>query len=208
MSHPAQVKIPATYIRGGTSKGVFFRLQDLPLAAQEPGPARDALLMRVIGSPDPYGKQTDGMGGATSSTSKTVILAKSTRPDHDVDYLFGTDRLADPVDGHSPVVFTHSVLQMGQFTWADRLRHHLFLQQIVADVNCDQVQNLAIANQRGRIIHDDHGRAVFQIVGCFHLFRKDGRSGVANHCAPTQNAQPNTHRGGPHAGTCTDQQSR
>ena len=96
MSHPAQVKIPATYIRGGTSKGVFFRLQDLPLAAQEPGPARDALLMRVIGSPDPYGKQTDGMGGATSSTSKTVILAKSTRPDHDVDYLFGQVSIDKP----------------------------------------------------------------------------------------------------------------
>ncbi|WP_454735929.1 2-methylaconitate cis-trans isomerase PrpF [Cupriavidus necator] len=89
MAHVPQIKIPATYIRGGTSKGVFFRLQDLPETAQVPGPARDALLMRVIGSPDPYGKQIDGMGGATSSTSKTVILSKSTRPDHDVDYLFG-----------------------------------------------------------------------------------------------------------------------
>jgi hypothetical protein len=89
MPHPAQIKIPATYIRGGTSKGVFFRLQDLPEAAQAPGPARDALLMRVIGSPDPYGKQIDGMGGATSSTSKTVIVSKSSKPDHDVDYLFG-----------------------------------------------------------------------------------------------------------------------
>jgi probable AcnD-accessory protein PrpF len=89
MAHVAQVKIPATYMRGGTSKGVFFRLQDLPASAQVPGKARDALLMRVIGSPDPYGKQIDGMGGATSSTSKTVILSKSSRPDHDVDYLFG-----------------------------------------------------------------------------------------------------------------------
>jgi probable AcnD-accessory protein PrpF len=89
MTHTPQIKIPATYMRGGTSKGVFFRLQDLPQAAQAPGPARDALLMRVIGSPDPYGKQIDGMGGATSSTSKTVIVAKSTRPGHDVDYLFG-----------------------------------------------------------------------------------------------------------------------
>ena len=89
MAHAAQIKIPATYIRGGTSKGVFFRLQDLPEAAQVPGKARDALLMRVIGSPDPYSKQIDGMGGATSSTSKTVILSSSTRPDHDVDYLFG-----------------------------------------------------------------------------------------------------------------------
>ncbi|WP_368621978.1 2-methylaconitate cis-trans isomerase PrpF [Paraburkholderia sp. BR13444] len=84
-----QIRIPATYMRGGTSKGVFFRLQDLPEAAQRPGAARDALLMRVIGSPDPYGKQIDGMGGATSSTSKTVIISRSSRPDHDVDYLFG-----------------------------------------------------------------------------------------------------------------------
>jgi probable AcnD-accessory protein PrpF len=89
MAHVPQIKIPATYMRGGTSKGVFFRLQDLPEAAQLPGAARDALLLRVIGSPDPYGKQIDGMGGATSSTSKTVIIAKSSRPDHDVDYLFG-----------------------------------------------------------------------------------------------------------------------
>jgi hypothetical protein len=89
MSHSAQIKIPATYIRGGTSKGVFFRLQDLPQAAQVPGAARDAILLRVIGSPDPYGKQIDGMGGATSSTSKTVILSKSSKADHDVDYLFG-----------------------------------------------------------------------------------------------------------------------
>jgi len=89
MTHPAQIRVPATYMRGGTSKGVFFRLQDLPAVAQVPGAARDALLLRVIGSPDPYGKQIDGMGGATSSTSKTVILAPSSRPDHDVDYLFG-----------------------------------------------------------------------------------------------------------------------
>jgi len=89
MPHKPQIKIPATYMRGGTSKGVFFRLQDLPAAAQVPGAVRDALLLRVIGSPDPYGKQIDGMGGATSSTSKTVILARSSLPDHDVDYLFG-----------------------------------------------------------------------------------------------------------------------
>jgi probable AcnD-accessory protein PrpF len=89
MSHVPQIKIPATYMRGGTSKGVFFHLQDLPQSAQQPGPARDKLLLRVIGSPDPYGKQIDGMGGATSSTSKTVILSKSTKADHDVDYLFG-----------------------------------------------------------------------------------------------------------------------
>ncbi len=85
----AQRRIPASYIRGGTSKGVFFLQQELPVEAQQPGAARDRLLLRVIGSPDPYGKQIDGMGGATSSTSKTVILSKSTRPDHDVDYLFG-----------------------------------------------------------------------------------------------------------------------
>lgn len=89
MSKTPQIRIPATYMRGGTSKGVFFRLQDLPFAAQLPGPARDALLMRVIGSPDPYGKHTDGMGGATSSTSKVVIISESSQPGHDVDYLYG-----------------------------------------------------------------------------------------------------------------------
>ena len=96
MAFTPQIKIPATYMRGGTSKGVFFRLHDLPAAAQIPGPARDALLLRVIGSPDPYGKQIDGMGGATSSTSKTVIVAKSERPDHDVDYLFGQVSIDKP----------------------------------------------------------------------------------------------------------------
>jgi len=89
MPHAPQIKIPATYMRGGTSKGVFFSLTDLPAAAQTPGPALDRLLMRVIGSPDPYGQQIDGMGGATSSTSKTVIISKSSQPNHDVDYLFG-----------------------------------------------------------------------------------------------------------------------
>ncbi|MCB1798886.1 MAG: 2-methylaconitate cis-trans isomerase PrpF [Gammaproteobacteria bacterium] len=89
MTSVPQIRIPATYMRGGTSKGVFFNLSDLPQPAQVPGGARDRLLLRVIGSPDPYGKHTDGMGGATSSTSKTVILDKSDRPDHDVDYLFG-----------------------------------------------------------------------------------------------------------------------
>ncbi|WP_133499123.1 2-methylaconitate cis-trans isomerase PrpF [Cognatilysobacter terrigena] len=89
MTHAPQLRIPATYMRGGTSKGVFFKLDDLPRAARVPGAARDALLMRVIGSPDPYGKHTDGMGGATSSTSKCVILSKSEVPDHDVDYLYG-----------------------------------------------------------------------------------------------------------------------
>jgi hypothetical protein len=96
MAHAPQIKIPATYMRGGTSKGVFFSLQDLPEAAQIPGPARDALLLRVIGSPDPYDKQIDGMGGATSSTSKTVILSKSIKADHDVDYLFGQVSIDKP----------------------------------------------------------------------------------------------------------------
>ncbi|MGH8062436.1 MAG: 2-methylaconitate cis-trans isomerase PrpF [Pseudoxanthomonas sp.] len=93
--HIPQIRIPATYMRGGTSKGVFFRLQDLPVAAQVPGKARDALLTRVIGSPDPYGKHTDGMGGATSSTSKVVILARSAKDGHDVDYLYGQVPLND-----------------------------------------------------------------------------------------------------------------
>ena len=84
-----QIRVAATYMRGGTSKGVFFHIPDLPPAMRQPGPARDAFLLRLIGSPDPYGKHTDGMGGATSSTSKTVLLSRSTRPDHDVDYLFG-----------------------------------------------------------------------------------------------------------------------
>lgn len=96
MAFPPQLKIAATYMRGGTSKGVFFKLDDLPQAAQTPGPARDKLLLRVIGSPDPYGKHTDGMGGATSSTSKTVILSRSSRADHDVDYLFGQVSIDKP----------------------------------------------------------------------------------------------------------------
>ncbi|TMX36793.1 2-methylaconitate cis-trans isomerase PrpF [Vibrio sp. Hep-1b-8] len=91
-----QIKVPATYMRGGTSKGVFFSLQDLPLEAQQPGEARDRLLMRVIGSPDAYAKQIDGMGGATSSTSKTVIVSKSEKPQHDVDYLFGQVAIDKP----------------------------------------------------------------------------------------------------------------
>ncbi|MDR5905630.1 2-methylaconitate cis-trans isomerase PrpF [Franzmannia qiaohouensis] len=96
MSHTPQIRIAATYMRGGTSKGVFFRLADLPAAAQAPGPARDALLLRVLGSPDPYQKQVDGMGGATSSTSKAVILSPSESPDHDVDYLFGQVSIDTP----------------------------------------------------------------------------------------------------------------
>ena len=93
---PAQIKIPATYMRGGTSKGIFFKLDDLPAAAQTPGAARDNILLRVIGSPDPYGKQIDGLGNASSSTSKAVILSKSAEPDHDVDYLFGQVSIDKP----------------------------------------------------------------------------------------------------------------
>ena len=96
MAYAAQIKIPATYMRGGTSKGVFFSLLDLPAVAQVPGAARDALLLRVIGSPDPYEKQIDGMGAATSSTSKTVIVSKSLHADHDVDYLFGQVAIDKP----------------------------------------------------------------------------------------------------------------
>ncbi|WP_095148062.1 2-methylaconitate cis-trans isomerase PrpF [Pseudomonas sp. Irchel s3a18] len=96
MAHVPQIKIPATYMRGGTSKGVFFSLQDLPESAQVPGASRDALLLRVIGSPDPYEKQIDGMGAATSSTSKTVIVSKSLKADHDVDYLFGQVSIDKP----------------------------------------------------------------------------------------------------------------
>ena len=96
MSSVPQIKIPATYMRGGTSKGVFFKLDDLPEEAQSAGEARDKILLRVIGSPDPYAKQIDGMGGASSSTSKTVILSKSEQPDHDVDYLFGQVAIDKP----------------------------------------------------------------------------------------------------------------
>ena len=98
MTHFApQIKIPATYMRGGTSKGLFFNLEDLPSAAQQPGAARDALLLRALGSPDPYGKQIDGLGNATSSTSKAVILSKSSRAGHDVDYLFGQVSIDQPL---------------------------------------------------------------------------------------------------------------
>ncbi|MEN8293228.1 2-methylaconitate cis-trans isomerase PrpF [Acinetobacter radioresistens] len=97
MSSVPQIKVAATYMRGGTSKGVFFKLDDLPEKAREAGQARDHFLLRVIGSPDPYAKQIDGMGGATSSTSKTVILSKSTRAEHDVDYLFGQVSIDQPV---------------------------------------------------------------------------------------------------------------
>ncbi|RIZ50205.1 2-methylaconitate cis-trans isomerase PrpF [Vibrio sp. PID23_8] len=92
----SQIKVPATYMRGGTSKGVFFYLEDLPSEAQVAGKERDNLLLRVIGSPDPYAKQIDGMGGATSSTSKAVIVSRSTQKDHDIDYLFGQVSIDKP----------------------------------------------------------------------------------------------------------------
>ena len=88
-----QIRIPAVYMRGGTSKGVFFIASDLPADPT----ARDRILLRVIGSPDRYGKHIDGLGGATSSTSKVVLLAKSTRADCDVDYLFGAVAIDQPV---------------------------------------------------------------------------------------------------------------
>ncbi len=118
-NHPPQLKIPATYMRGGTSKGVFFRLEDLPETTQKPGPARDALLLRVLGSPDPYGKQIDGMGNASSSTSKAVILSRSTHPGHDVDYLFGQVSIDQPfVDwsgncGNLSAAVGHCAIHMG-----------------------------------------------------------------------------------------------
>ena len=96
MNYAPQIKIPATYMRGGTSKGVFFNVHALPAVFQVPGPDRDAMLLRVIGSPDPYAKQIDGMGGATSSTSKSVLVQKSDRADHDVDYLFGQVSIDQP----------------------------------------------------------------------------------------------------------------
>ena len=129
MSHAHQIRIPATYMRGGTSKGVFFHLADLPAAAQEPGPVRDALLLRVLGSPDPYGKQIDGMGNASSSTSKAVILSKSTRPGHDVDYLFGQVSVDQPfVDwsgncGNLSAAVGPAAIHMGLID-AVRLPHH------------------------------------------------------------------------------------
>ena len=96
MSKISQIPIRATYMRGGTSKGTFFNIEDLPEAAKVAGEARDKLLLRVVGSPDPYGKQIDGMGGATSSTSKTVLIGKSTKPNHDVDYYFGQVSIDKP----------------------------------------------------------------------------------------------------------------
>ncbi len=97
LPHPPQIKIRATFMRGGTSKGTFFKLQDLPATAKQPGPARDQLLQRVVGSPDPYSQHIDGMGGATSSTSKVVILSSSEKDDHDVDYLFGQVSIDKPL---------------------------------------------------------------------------------------------------------------
>ena len=92
-----QISVPATYMRGGTSKGTFFKLSDLPERCQVAGESRDNFLLRVIGSPDPYGKQIDGLGNGSSSTSKTVILSKSEKEDHDVNYLFGQVNIAKPM---------------------------------------------------------------------------------------------------------------
>ncbi|MBQ9602179.1 MAG: 2-methylaconitate cis-trans isomerase PrpF [Neisseriaceae bacterium] len=92
----AQIKIPAVYYRGGTSKGIIFKRTDLPEAAQVAGKVRDQILLRVLGSPDPYKQQIDGLGNASSSTSKALILDKSTQPNHDVDYLFGQVSIDKP----------------------------------------------------------------------------------------------------------------
>ena len=92
-----QISVPATYMRGGTSKGTFFKLSDLPERCQVAGESRDNFLLRVIGSPDPYGKQIDGLGNGSSSTSKTVILSPSSSNDHDVNYLFGQVNIAKPM---------------------------------------------------------------------------------------------------------------
>ncbi|RXJ65521.1 2-methylaconitate cis-trans isomerase PrpF [Halarcobacter ebronensis] len=96
MSYEPQISVKATYMRGGTSKGTFFNIADLPKEALENQEAKDKLLLRVVGSPDVYGKQIDGMGGATSSTSKTVLVGKSTVANHDVDYYFGQVSIDKP----------------------------------------------------------------------------------------------------------------
>lgn len=96
MSYEPQITVRATYMRGGTSKGTFFNIDDLPLEARNNQEAKDKLLLRVVGSPDPYKKQIDGMGGATSSTSKTVLVGKSEVEGHDVDYYFGQVSIDKP----------------------------------------------------------------------------------------------------------------
>lgn len=92
-----QRKIPAVLMRGGTSKGLFFRADALPQNAQ----LCNQLLLRAMGSPDPYGKQIDGVGGGTSSTSKIVIVGKSEQTDCDVDYLFGHVAIGDALIDYS-----------------------------------------------------------------------------------------------------------
>jgi probable AcnD-accessory protein PrpF len=82
------MKVKATYMRGGTSKGTFFNIADLPKEVKNDSAKRDKLLQRVVGSPDVYKKQMDGMGGASSSTSKAILVGKSDVPNHDVDYYF------------------------------------------------------------------------------------------------------------------------
>ncbi|WP_417285367.1 2-methylaconitate cis-trans isomerase PrpF [Comamonas sp.] len=124
-----QIKIAATYMRGGTSKGLFFKLQDLPTTAQQAGAVRDAIFLRALGSPDPYGKQIDGMGNASSSTSKGVILSQSTRRGHDVDYLFGQVAIDQPfVDwsgncGNLSAAVGPCAIHMGLIA-ADRIPHN------------------------------------------------------------------------------------
>ena len=88
-----QRRIKAAFIRGGTSKGVFFRAGDLPEEQEE----RDATLLRALGSPDPYERQLDGMGGGLSSVSKAVIIGKSAREDADIDYTFAQVSVNEPL---------------------------------------------------------------------------------------------------------------
>lgn len=87
-----QRRIKAAFIRGGTSKGVFFRAGDLPDNARE----RDAILLRALGSPDPYERQLDGLGGGLSSVSKAVIIGPSARDDADIDYTFAQVSVIEP----------------------------------------------------------------------------------------------------------------
>lgn len=87
------LRVPAVYMRGGTSKGLFFHNKDLPWDPV----ARDALILAAYGSPDPSGRQLDGMGGGTSVTSKVAIIGPSRSPEHDVEYLFGQVSIDRPL---------------------------------------------------------------------------------------------------------------
>lgn len=157
MANEFQLKVAATYMRGGTSKGVFFNLEDLPLALQVPGKQRDEFLLRVIGSPDVYGKQIDGMGGATSSTSKTAIISRSTRPDHDVDYLFGQVSIDKPfVDwsgncGNLSAAVGSFAIQSGLIS-ADRLDGNGIVTVRVWQVNTEKTILIHVPVKNGLVV--------------------------------------------------------